>query len=98
MQQGMAAAGAYEPPRKRPRQLTEDINTLAVMHLHEQPMTADSIQGWFEAQPGFELLQVNDRIGGMFIRFATAGRAQQVMEAASEAGIVVEPARRNLEH
>merc|ERR1712066_811321 len=66
---GMHASG---PPSKRPRNYNEEINTLAIVGLKEKSVTEEKkneLQDWFQKRLGFVMLQSNDRIGSLFVKF-----------------------------
>jgi len=88
---GYAAAPA--PPRGQ-----ETLVTITILGMREKGLSSDEMQNWFTSQPGFVAMQANQRIDGLFVKYATQQLAMQVMSDGNQKfGFGAEWARRNLD-
>jgi len=86
------------PPPKRPRGIVGELATIAVLGFNvKQGSFPDSLQDYFRSKVGFVALQMNDRVDGLFVKFATAALAEQAMSEANAINLGAEWARRNLD-
>mmetsp|Transcript_87902 Transcript_87902/g.137709 ORF Transcript_87902/g.137709 Transcript_87902/m.137709 type:complete len:473 (-) Transcript_87902:11-1429(-) len=77
---------------------SDPIVTITVLGIREKGLSLEELQEWFTTQPGFVAMQMNERIDGIFVKYSTAERAQEVMVAGNEKfAFAAEWARRNLD-
>jgi len=91
------AVQANEPTTKRTHAAQGDLNTITILGMTGKGLDVEETQKWFQQCPGFMTLKVNDRIDGIFVKFASPADAAQALEDAVAAQIPAEWARRNLD-
>jgi hypothetical protein len=93
------AAAAYAPASTpRGKSGPESICTITILAMREKGLNSEEMKSWLTGQPGFVALQANERIDGLFVKYASAHQAQQVMtEGNQRFGFGAEWARRNLD-
>lgn len=74
-----------------------ELVTLVVFAMKEKGLNPHDLQAWFQRRPGFVAMQVNERIDGLFVRFASPQHAELALKAGSNEGVAAEWARRNLD-
>lgn len=90
--------GGYAgPPSRRIGATGGELVTICVLGLPGKDIPADQMQEWFAQRPGFDRQQLNDRIGGLFVKFTNCQHAEQAMTEANQMGYGAEWARRNLD-
>lgn len=72
------------------------IDTIAVMAMKEKALTEEKLHAFFSECQGFTTLQVNERIGGAFIKFDSVVNADQALRHGNAHGFGAEWARRNM--
>lgn len=95
-QQFMASPGGYNGPPSR-RGPAEQLVTICVLGLQSKEVAPETMQEWFQQCPGFDRLQLNERIGGLFVKFLSAAEAENALSEANKNGFGAEWARRNLD-
>jgi len=75
----------------------EQIVTIAIMGLKEKGLFQDDLLAYFQVRPGFSKLQINERIGGCFVKFSSVAEAEAALQDANQAGFGADWARRNLD-
>merc|ERR1740129_2436642 len=90
--------GGYRgPPSSRVGATGGELVTIVVFGLKEKGLQPGDLETFFKERPGFESLQMNDRIDGMFVRFSSGAFAEQAMNEANTQQVGAEWARRNLD-
>lgn len=74
-----------------------ELVTIAILRLHEKGLSGEELHTWFEQMPGFVAAQLNDRIGGIFVKFDSVHAAEQALAEANDNKYGAEWARRNLD-
>jgi len=83
---------------KRPLPATEDeIVTITVLGTRDKGYSTESLQEWFGQFPGCVALQVNEKLDGIFSKFASRREAEFAMSEATRLNLGAEWARRNLD-
>merc|ERR1711935_584102 len=70
-----------------------EIDTIAVFGAQSNGMSKDKLRQWFDQRPGFVTLQVNKKLDGTFVKFASQAHADQALKDAHGASINAEWAR-----
>jgi len=91
------APGSYLGPAKRLRSTVGELDTITILGIREKDLSPDMLQQWFQERPGFVAMQVNERINGVFAKFASQATAMQCLEEANAHQFGAEWARRNLD-
>jgi len=98
-----AAAGAttWYPPASggAPKPLAagaDDIDTVAVLRLAEQALTAETVNETLGIFPGFVVCQYNSKIDACFVKFSGPQAARSGCQRAVAVGLTAQMARRNL--
>merc|ERR1719233_2109754 len=74
-----------------------ELVTICVMQLAMKNLLVDQLQEFFQQHPGFDKMQHNERINGLFVKFFTAEDAEAALGEANRMGWGAEWARRNLD-
>jgi len=97
----LGSGGLFGPPTPAagvgPRPPTEELKTITVLGMRDKGLAQEELQNWFQQRPGFLTLQVNERIDGMFVKFASSVFAEQAIQDAEVMQLNAEWARRNLD-
>jgi len=102
----MGAAPYHQPsmlqqhlggPPRRVGATGGELVTICVLGVAMKEVSADQMQDWFQSLPGFDRQQMNDRIGGLFVKFTSAQDAEYAIQQANQNGYGAEWARRNLD-
>jgi len=91
------AGGAYSNAAKRQRSNLGELSTITILGIRDKDLSPEMLQQWFSQKPGFVAMQVNERINGVFAKFATQAQAVGVLEEANAMQWGAEWARRNLD-
>jgi len=91
--------GAKTPDRApAPPGNPNELNTITVLGMRDKGYVPEELQQWFTERPGFQILKVNERIDGLFVKFNSAAEAAQALQEANDSQIRAEWARRNLDN
>lgn len=87
----------HVPEAKRQRILGGELCTITILGVKEKGFATEDLQSWFQQQPGFVAMQVNERINGVFAKFHTPSEAERALQEANLHQFGAEWARRNLD-
>lgn len=82
---------------KAPWQRNPEISTVTILGLTSKGLDREEVARWFQRQPNFQKLQVNDKIDAMFVKFTTRAHAEKAIRDAGDRGYGAELSRRNMD-